>query len=189
MDDQMKQDLEEKLLELPIVQYAWMEISEIEFTEKVRHICRTECPRYGTSWSCPPAVGTVEECRRRCEAYQGAFVFTTIAEVNDAANMEETLATRAGHEAVTREIQRIFETYLFSEEDDRRTVRGTLALSAESCAICEKCAYPDGPCRHPKRMLPCIESYGIVVPKLAERAGIEFMNGAGIVTWFGIVMY
>lgn len=179
MDDQIKQELEEKLLELPIVQYAWVEIGEIEFSEKVRHICRTECPRYGTSWSCPPAVGTVEECRERCEAYSGAFVFTTIAEVNDAENMEETLATRAGHEAVTREIRGIFETYFHS----------TLALSAESCAICESCAYPDGPCRYPQRMLPCIESYGIVVPKLAERTGIEFMNGAGIVTWFGIVLY
>lgn len=184
MDDLMKQELEEKLLELPIVQYAWMEISEIEFSEKVRHICRTECPRYGTSWSCPPAVGTVEECRKRCEAYSGAFVFTTIAEVNDAENMEEALSTRAGHEAVTKEIQRIFETYF-----ENKTSRGTLALSAESCAICETCAYPDGPCRHPGRMLPCIESYGIVAPKLAERAGIEFMNGAGLVTWFGIVLY
>lgn len=213
MEDLKKQALEEQLLELPLVQYAWMDIGDIEFSENVRHICRTECPRYGTSWSCPPAVGTVEECRERCEAYSGAFVFTTIAEVHDTENLEETLATRAGHEAVTRQIRQIFERSdcnvecsaseapamrrrILEEADgmvsacnQRTAVHSTLALSAESCALCGKCAYPETPCRHPEQMLPCIESYGIVVPKLAERAGIEFMNGAGIVTWFGIVLY
>ena len=37
-------------------------------------------------------------------------------------------------------------------------------------------------------MMPCVEGYGIVVLPLAEKAGIEFMNGAGIVTWFGMVL-
>lgn len=186
MDSQTRAALEERLQELPVVQYAWMKPEEIDFSEKVRHICRTECPRYGTSWSCPPAVGTVEECRIRCEAYDGVFVFTTIAEVNDAANMEETLMTRSGHEAVTREIRNIFETFYEKTEDGGGR---TLALSAESCAVCGKCAYPDAPCRYPEQMLPCIESYGIVVPKLAEKAGIEFMTGASVVTWFGIVLF
>ena len=35
-------------------------------------------------------------------------------------------------------------------------------LSTESCAICAHCAWPDGPCRHPDRMFPCVESHGIV---------------------------
>ena len=30
-----------------------------------------------------------------------------------------------------------------------------------------------------------IEGYGVVVADFARKAGIEFMNGAGIVTWFG----
>ena len=171
--------VEEKLQELPVVQYAWLEEKEIPFSGRVREICRNECPRYGTSWSCPPGVGTVEECRDRCAGFPEAFVFTTIAEVMDAANMEETLATREAHEGVTKEICKIFEA----------AGCGTLALSADSCAICDKCAYPDSPCRHPKRMLPCIESYGIIVPELAQKAEIEFMNGANIVTWFGIILF
>lgn len=183
MDSRKRQKLEESLLDLPIVQYAWVDIEEIEFSEKVRHICRTECPRYGTSWSCPPAVGTVEECRKRCEEYSGAFVFTTMAEVHDAADLQETLATRSQHEEVTREIRKIFEV------SKRAEARLTMALSAESCAVCEQCAYPDAVCRYPERMLPCIESYGIVVPKLAEKAGIEFMTGGNVVTWFGIVLF
>ena len=50
------------------------------------------------------------ECQERCNAYPGAFVFTTIAEVADTANLEETLATRGEHEAVTKEIRKILQT-------------------------------------------------------------------------------
>lgn len=179
-DLQKKQNkIEEKLQALPIVQYAWLDTSELPFSERVREICREECPRYGTSWSCPPGVGSVAECESRSRSYQGAFVFTTIAEVADADNMSETLATRGAHEAVTKEIREILE----------QEFGGTLAMSAESCAICQNCSYPDAPCRHKERMLPCVEGYGIVVPMLAQKAGIEFVNGAGIVTWFGVVLF
>lgn len=179
MSEIERQEIEEKLLELPIVQYAWLEVSDIPFSERVRSICKEECPRYGTSWACPPGVGTVQQCRERCSGYDGIFVFTTIAEVMDIANMEETLATRREHEEVTKQIREIFSGYQGE----------TLALSGESCAICENCAYPDAPCRFPQKMLPCIEGYGIVVPLLAEKAGIVFDNGGNIVTWFGMILY
>lgn len=178
-EELLKTEIEEKLLELPIVQFAWLDTEDIAFAEEARIICREECPRYGKSWSCPPGVGTVEECRRRCSAYDGVFVFSTIAEVNDIVNMEETLATRTEHEAVTRQVQQILKQY-FSK---------TLPLSGESCALCETCAYPDAPCRHPEYQISCIEGYGIVVPSVASKAEIEFDNGYNIVTWFGMVLY
>ena len=83
-----KREMIEKILAAyPVFQYGFLDVGEIEFKEEVRHICRQECERYNTSWSCPPAVGTVEECRNRCEAYEQAVVFTTLAEVTDAADM------------------------------------------------------------------------------------------------------
>ena len=62
-------------------------------------------------------------------------------------------------------------------------------LSTESCAICAHCAWPDGPCRHPDRMFPCVESHGIVVTALAERHGIEYQYGGNVVTWFSLLLY
>lgn len=177
--EKIQQEIESGVAKLPVVQYAWLDTAEIPFSERVRDICRQECPRYGTSWACPPGVGTVEACRRSCEGYDGAFVFTTIAEVSDIENMEETLATRGAHEKVTEQIRELFRAF---------SIR-TLALSGESCARCASCTYPGAPCRFPERMLPCIEGYGIVVPLLAEKAGIEFMNGGNIVTWFGVVFF
>ena len=175
----MQSKIEERLLELPIVQFAWLDSSALTFSERVRSICREECPRYGTSWSCPPGVGSVEQCQERCEQYEGVFVFTTIAEVHDIGNMQETLGTRREHEEVTKQIREIFKEFGLD----------TLALSGDSCAICPECAYPDALCRFADQMIPCIEGYGIVVPLLAEKAGIEFDNGRNIVTWFGIVLF
>ena len=174
-----KEWIESQLVNYPVCEYAFIDLKDMMFLENVRYICETECPQYGKSWSCPPAVGTVEECRKRCSQYQGAFLFTTVAEVNDIANMEETLATREDHEEITREIRD-----LFLEQCEELQV-----LSTESCSICEKCAYPDAPCRFPQKMFPCIESYGILVTDLAEKYGITFMNGANVVTWFSLVLY
>lgn len=125
-----------------------------------------------------PAVGTVAACRERILSYPGALVFTTLSEVDDIADLSAALATRAPHEAVTRQVRDIL----------RRFSPDVLTLSTESCAICEHCAYPDAPCRHPERMFPCVESYGIVATALAEQNGIEFYNG-NIVTWFSLLCY
>ena len=173
-----KQWLEEKLAEYPLYYYGFIRTDELFFTERVRYICETECSMYNTTWACPPAVGTVEVCRERVLSYPGALVFTSLAEVRDIADMAETLATRGAHEALTRQVRDIL--LQFSPD--------VLTLSTEACAICAKCAYPDAPCRHPDRMFPCVESYGIVTTALAEKNGIEFYNG-NLVTWFSVLCY
>ena len=69
----------------------------------------------------------------------------------------------------------------YSEEKKREFI--------EACAICEQCAWPDEPCRHPDRMFPCVESHGILVTDLAERRGIDFLAGSNLVTWFSLLFY
>ncbi len=179
MEETEKKALLEKLADLPIMQYAFLDVSEIQFRERVRYICETECPQYGKSWACPPAVGTVEECRERCQGYQGAFLFTTPAQVQDIRDLKETLAAREGHEAVTRQVRDVF-------QEAGWKVR---VLSTESCAICGACSYPQEPCRHPDKMFPCVESYGILVTELAEQNAIEFQMGDNIITWFSLVFF
>lgn len=179
MTDERKRQIEEQLSVLPLAQYAWIRPEELQFPEQVRYICETECPRYGTSWACPPAVGTVAECREKCLSYEEGFLFTTFSEVPDIADLEQTLAYRAGHEEITRQVRDIFKEHGFE----------VMALSTESCAVCGKCAYPEGACRHPDRMFPCVESYGILVTDLAEKHDIEFMYGGNVVTWFSLLLF
>lgn len=177
--DKVQKKIEEKITGFPICEYAFIRPEEIPFSEKVRYICRTECPRYGKSWSCPPAVGAVEECRKRCIAFEGGFIFTTVSEGADLENMDAMLAMRADHEKITRQIVKIF----------REEYEKVQAFSTESCAICETCSYPDGPCRHPEYMMPSVEGQGILVTELAEAHGITFLNGSDVVTWFSLILY
>lgn len=163
--------------EYPVCQYEVIDTSELIFSEKVRQICKNECERYGKSWSCPPAVGEVAVCKSRALGYEKALLFTTLAEVTDTAIWTETLATRQGHEEVTRALCGHLRAHGFD----------VLPLSSESCQICETCAYP-APCRHPEYAIPCVESYGILVTDIAEKYGIDFYSDVHTVTWFGIIL-
>ncbi len=179
MEDMDREKFEASLLELPLYQYEFLTPQELTFTERIRVVCEQECPMYGRSWACPPAVGTVAECKARCLSYDQVLLLTSIAEVADTADLEETLATRAPHEALTRDVKQLL---LDCGAQD------VMALSTEACAHCETCSYPDAPCRHPDRMFPCVESHGVTVTDLAERYGMEFFN-AGMVIWFSLLFY
>lgn len=171
--------LEEKLAAYPLYQYAFIDTGELVFSERIRYICETECPMYNTTWACPPAVGSLEECRARLMRFERALLIATVTEVSDIANIHETLATRAPHEAITREILQLV----------RQQADETYVLSTEACAHCEQCAYPDKPCRHPESMFPCVESHCIIVSDLAEKHGIDFIAEGNIVTWFSLIFY
>lgn len=174
------ENLEALIASYPICQYGFLDTSELVFSEHVRQICQQECECYGTTWSCPPAVGSVDDCHRKCLNYKKALLFTTLAEVSDTAILEETLATRKEHEKVTRALLGDIQNSLGEE---------CMALSSESCHICEHCTYPDSPCRHPERMFPCIESYGILVTESAEKCQIDFFYDSTTVTWFGMIFF
>ena len=173
-----RSQVEAKLAELPLYVYAWVDPKSLEFSDRVRWVCQHECSMYGKSWACPPGVGTVEECRNRCLRYNGCLMISSLTEVEDISDLEATLATRKDHEALTDQVGDIL----------RGAGVEPYILSTEACAICQHCAYPDAPCRHPDRMFPCVESQGILVTDLAEKHGLDFMNG-NIVVWFSLILF
>ena len=172
--------LEADLAQLPLLGYFFIDPKELEFSDRVRWVCQHECPRYGKTWACPPAVGAVEDCRKKCLAYENCLMIVTVTEVEDIGDLEKTLATRSGHEAITEQVASLME---------RQGVKPYI-LSTESCAVCEKCAYLEGkPCRHPERMHPCVESHGINLIPTLEENGIEFHFGGNGVTWVSLLFY
>ena len=172
--------LEAQLAELPLFTYGFISPSVLDFNERVRFICKQECPMYGKTWACPPAVGTVPECQGKCMQYKNCLMIATLTEVSDIANIEESLATRGDHEELTEQVadflrQQGVEPYI---------------LSTEACAICEKCAYLDGqPCRFPEKMHPCVESHGINVIPAMEALDMPFIYGENVVTWVSLLFF
>ena len=172
--------LEEKLAQLPLYIYDFIDPSELEFNSRIRWICQHECPMYGKSWACPPGVGTVDSCEKKCRSFENCLLISSIVEVADIADMEETLATRPEHEALTNQVADIM----------RQLGAKPYILSTEACAECARCAILDGePCRHPDRMHPCVESHGINVVPVLESRGLEFQFGANVVTWVSLLFY
>ena len=175
-----REKLEERLAELPLLGYFFIDPRGLEFSDRIRWICEHECPMYGKTWACPPGVGAVPNCSCKCASYENCLMIATVTEVSDIADMEETLATRPGHEAVTNQVGAILE----------ELGAKPYILSTEACTECERCAYLDGePCRKPERMHPCVESHGINLIPTLEENGIEFQFGGNVVTWVSLLFY
>ena len=172
--------LEEKLSELPLYIYDFFDPRELEFSSRIRWICEHECPMYGKSWACPPGVGSVDTCRQVCMAYDHCLLISSIVEVRDITDMEETLATRPDHEALTEQVRELMQQQGVDP----------FVLSTEACTLCQRCAILDGePCRKPEKMHPCVESHGINVVDVLEQRGLEFQFGANVVTWVSLLFY
>ena len=172
--------LEEKLQELPLYGYFFVDPQALEFNDRIRWICEHECPMYGKTWACPPGVGPVAECEAKCRSYVNCLMIATTTEVNDINNITETLATRPGHEQITNQVRDIF----------RELGEEPYVLSTEACTVCERCAILDGqPCRKPERMHPCVESHGINIVPVLEECGLEFQFGQNVVTWVSLLFY
>ena len=172
--------LEEMLSELPLYGYFFIDPKTLEFSGRIRWICENECPMYGQTWACPPGVGSVEHCQRRCSRFDNCLMIATITEVEDIANLAQTLATRGDHEAITDQVRDMM----------RSLGADPYILSTEACAICDRCAYLDGqPCRHPEHMHPCVESHGINLIPTMEENGLDFQYGQNVVTWVSLLFY
>ncbi len=175
-----REALEAQLAQLPLYIYDFIAPAELEFSDRIRWICQNECPMYDKSWACPPAVGTVAECRAKCLSYANALVISSIAEVNDISDIHETLATRPAHEKLTNQVRDLM----------RQQGVEPYVLSTESCEICQRCAWLDGlPCRMPGRMHPCVESHGINIVPVLEKLGLEFQFGSNVVTWVSVLLF
>ena len=172
--------LEDQLAQLPLAQYEFFSTEELEFSERIRLVCEMECPRYGKTWACPPAVGEVAQCKAKCLSYNSCLLVGTITEVEGEYCMEKSLATRPEHEKLTNQIRSLM----------RQQGVEPYILSTEACAACDRCAYLDGlPCRLPGRMHPCIESHGINMIPTLEENGLEFNFAADVITWYSMLFF
>jgi len=175
-----REQLEKQLAELPVYAYAFIDPKTLDFSERIRYICKAECPMYGKTWACPPAVGEVDECKAKCLKYNSCLLVGTITEVVGEPSMEQSLATRPEHEKLTNQVRDLL----------REQGAEPYVLSTEACAACERCAYLDGlPCRLPGRMHPCLESHGINIVPTLEENGLDFIFGLDVITWYSLLFF
>ena len=151
--------------------------SEIRFSNEVRSYCEGNmCRNFGATWACPPAVGTVDQCRARVRQFERAMVFASAYPLENSFDLE---GMRDGHRAFKAVCDRLYE----------RCVGEFLLLSNEGCIRCGKCSYPDAPCCFPEKLFHSLEGYGIFVNELANAAGVPYKAGENTVSYFGMLCY
>ena len=171
---------ENDLKEIGIHEYGVILTTDIPFEQEIRRICEeNSCRLYGKTWACPPAVGTVDECRARCLHYKTALVFNAVYPLEDSFDYEGMLR---GHEAFKDLCDRLYTLA-------KMKIREFLLLSNEGCIRCKNCTYPSAPCRQPELLFPSLEGFGIHVAKLAKCTNIKYVNGENTATYFGMLLY
>jgi len=161
-------------------QYGEIDPREVEFTEEVRQYCeKNTCRKYDRTWACPPAIGTLDECRERAQRYTNMAVFSGKYEVEDSLDFEGMMEGAKDFKKIAARVDAEIKPYLHDY----------LLLSNEGCGACESCTYPDEPCRFPDQVHGSIEGYGIYVFKLAKQAGIQYNNGKNTMSYFGALLY
>lgn len=173
----LKDVSDNELTQIGITSFGYISTAEIVFSEEVRHICEgNQCRNYGKTWACPPAVGTFEECRRKCISYSSAFVFASSFQLEDSFDFDGMMK---GHQHFKEVCDRLYELL----------AHPVLLLSNEGCIRCKKCTYPAYPCRFADKLFPSLEGYGILVNELAKSARIPYSFGGNSVSYFGLVCY
>ena len=147
---------------------APLDVSTLEFLPEVRDMCASDkCNKYNKSWSCPPACGSLEEMRKSVEGYSSGLLVQTVGDLEDSYDWEGI------QDAAKRQIEN-FERMWDALEKEYESV---LAMGTGGCMKCEKCTYPDDPCRFPDRMASSMEACGLFVSKVCTDNNLAYNYG------------
>ena len=161
-------------------QAAVLSMDTLVLREEVRDMCSADkCRKYGKSWVCPPACGTLEHNRAALTAHKDGLIVQTTGTLEDDFDYEGMQAAGALHQRRLREFYRQL----------RVACPGTVALGSGGCSLCEKCTYPDAPCRFPAEAMVSMEAYGLWVSDVCTRNGIAYNYGPQTITYTGCYLF
>ena len=129
---------------------------------------------------CPPLVGETEKLIQKAKQYRRAAVFSCVYPLEDSFDIEGMARGNDSFRALVAQVGQLC----------RESGADVLLLGAGGCKLCPVCGAATGEaCRFPDRAYPSLESHGIFVSRLAEAAGMKYINGQNTVTYFGAVLY
>ncbi len=171
--------IQKTVSEYPIHQWGCVPVSDFSFDPEVRRICEgNSCGCYDKTWTCPPGLGTYEECKAFCLSFESAFVFTGKYDLEDSYDFDGMMEAKEQFQDVCRKIRRQW----------KEETGSCVLLGNGGCKLCKECTWPDAPCRRPEDSIPSLEGYGILVNRLAQAANVNYINGKDTVTYFAVIL-
>ncbi len=156
---------------------GYAKIEEMEFLEDVRKMCEVnKCGKYNTTWSCPPACGTLEAVTDRVKKYDYAMILQATEDMEDAYDWE----------AIQRAQKRCGESLRKLVKELKNNNVDVLGMGAGGCDKCKgkelNCTYPNNPCRFPDELSFSMEACGLFVSRECEKAGMKYYYGPNTMT-------
>lgn len=175
---------EQELLELvkkyEFSQWGVLETRNLEFRTEVRDMCAANlCNMYGKTWQCPPGCGELETIRENAKSYEKGLVLQMTGQMEDDYDVDTIMETEESLKA---------KLYALVAELKLKGIE-VLPMSAGACTLCEKCTYPEAPCRFPEKAYPSMEAYGLVVGDCCTQAGIKYYYGPKTITFSACVLF
>ena len=156
------------------------EASLVQCQARVRGYCRPEdCPNYGESWICPPGCGSLEECRAVVEARRRVLLLQSFH--SDTSGWTGADFARAALEHNRR-------AWAFTETM-RETEPQAWMLTTGGCELCEKCTFPEAPCRRPEKQRGSLSAFGVDVGQLCAALGVDYAFEPGKLRLVACVVY
>ncbi len=147
---------------------AKLDVATLALRQEVRDMCGADkCRQYGKSWMCPPGCGSLEDNAEQLKKYSVGLLVQTVGQLEDDFDYESM--EEAG--ALQKKRFALFARELKQEYPE------LLALSSGACDLCEKCTYPDAPCRRPGEAAPSMEAFGLVVSDVCTSNGLPYYYG------------
>ena len=172
-------DLVTLALEVGFSHAAPLNTAALRALPEVREMCASgRCQRYGRSWSCPPACGTLEETETAMRRYTGGVLVQTTTQLADDFDVEAMELAQKTHKA----------HFFTLARQVRLLVPDCLPLTAGSCSLCRSCTYPKAPCRFPHKMLSSMEAYGLLVSEVCQASGLPYYYGPGTLTYSACIL-
>ena len=150
------------------------------FRPEVRDMCASgKCFAYGKKWSCPPVIGSLEAMRRRASSYSEGILVQSTGVLDDDFDAAAISETEKVH-------KKRFETFA---RQVRLLKPDCFPMGSGACTICEKCTYPDKPCRYPARVFPSMEACGLLITDVCEKSGMRYSYGPKTMTYTSCILF
>jgi len=168
------QELVNEAIEIGFSQAGELNVAALVFMPEVREMCSVDrCNQYAKNWKCPPGCGSIEDAAERAAKYSYGIIVQTIGKMDDDFDYETISETAEKHKA----------SFAALVEKLKLRYDDILPMGAGTCSICEKCTYPDAPCRFPDKSISSMEAYGLWVSKVCELSGVPYNNGKQTITY------
>ena len=168
-----------KALECGFSHVGELDVDTIQVRQEARDACAAnKCNKYGTNWSCPPGCGTLEECSEAIHKYKHGLLVQTTGEI-DPLDYESFMNLAKEHGVHFKAFSALV----------KEQAPGAMLIGVSACNTCQKCTYPDAPCRFPDKLSHPMEGLGMIVSDVCKANGLPYYYGAGTLTYTGCVLF